>query len=265
MKITTWNVNSVNVRLAHLEQFLKEVSPAVIGLQELKSVSEKFPLEACEALGYHAAVNGQPTYNGVALLSRFPMSDILFDLPGFEDSEKRVITATINGVRVINAYVPNGQSPDSDKYQYKLNWLQHFKVFIEAQLQIYPELIVIGDFNIAPTDDDVHDPKSWKGKVLCTDAEREAFFQLLDLGLIDALRIEAQPAGLFTWWDYRQNGFEKNNGIRIDHLLLSTVVSRRFVTSKVHLEYRAMERPSDHAPVSVLLKDSEKDTDRVSK
>lgn len=254
MKITTWNVNSINVRLPHLTQLLQETAPDVLGLQELKSVTEKFPTAEISALGYHSAVNGQPTYNGVALIAKSPITDVILDIPGFEDVEKRVITGTIDGVRVINAYVPNGQSPDSDKYQYKLSWLKHFKAFIAAQLALYPELVVIGDFNIAPTDNDVHNPESWQGKILCTDAERAAFFEILALGLIDSLRIEAQPRNLFTWWDYRQGGFEKNNGIRIDHLLLSTIVSRRFVSSVVHLNIRALERPSDHAPVSVVLK-----------
>lgn len=254
MKITTWNVNSVNVRLPHLTQFLQEEAPDIIGLQELKCETNKYPAEAIEALGYHSVVNGQPTYNGVALIAKTPITDVIFDIPGFEDAEKRVVTGTIEGIRVINAYVPNGQSPESDKYQYKLNWLQSFKNFIRDQLALYPELIVIGDYNIAPTDDDVHNPESWKGKILCTDQEREAFFAILDLGLIDGLRMEAQPQGLFTWWDYRQGGFEKNSGIRIDHLLLSGVLSRRFKDSKVHLNFRALERPSDHAPVSVVVK-----------
>lgn len=254
MKITTWNVNSVNVRLPHLIQFLQEAASDVVGLQELKCTTDKFPIADIEGLGYYTAVNGQPTYNGVALIARKPITDIVMDIPGFEDSEKRVIAGTIAGIRVINAYVPNGQSPDSDKYRYKMEWLAHFKDYIKAQLTIYPELIVIGDYNIAPTDDDVHNPASWQGKILCTDAERAAFFDLLDLGLIDGLRMEAQPKGLFTWWDYRQGGFEKNSGIRIDHLLLSRVLSRRFVGSCVHLSFRALERPSDHAPVSVILK-----------
>lgn len=254
MKITTWNVNSINVRLPHLEQFINEVAPTVIGLQELKCVTDKFPLEAMKSLGYFAVVNGQPTYNGVALLSTMEIKDVVFDIPGFMDDEKRVVAGTVSGIRIINAYVPNGQSPDSDKYQYKLQWLTHFKNYIASEMKKYPELVVIGDFNIAPTDDDVHNPASWQGKILCTDAEREAFFSLLDLGLIDSLRINAQPKGLFTWWDYRQGGFEKNNGIRIDHLLLSRVVSRRFEGATVHLNMRALERPSDHAPVTVILK-----------
>ncbi|MHC5224614.1 exodeoxyribonuclease III [Ignatzschineria sp. LJL83] len=254
MKITTWNVNSVNVRLPHLLELLEKEAPDVIGLQELKSVNEKYPLEEISKLGYFSAINGQPTYNGVALISSKEITDIVYDIPGFEDTEKRVVTGTIDGIRVINAYVPNGQSPESDKYQYKLSWLSAFKGFIQSQLDIYSELIVIGDFNIAPTDDDVHNPASWSGKILCTDQEREAFFSLLKLGLLDGLRIEAQPKGLFTWWDYREGGFEKNSGIRIDHLLLSRELSRRFKSSAVHLNYRAMERPSDHAPVSVVLK-----------
>lgn len=254
MKITTWNVNSINVRLSHLIELLEKEASSVVGLQELKCSNDKFPLEEVEALGYQAAINGQPTYNGVAILSNREISDIVLDIPGFEDDEKRVIAGTIDGVRVVNAYVPNGQSPDSEKYQYKLSWLEAFTAYIEELLLLYPEVIVIGDYNIAPTDADVHNPVTWKDKILCTDQEREAFDKLIGLGLIDGLRIEAQPRGVFTWWDYRQGGFEKNSGIRIDHLLLSKILSRRFISSSVHLNYRAMERPSDHAPVSVILK-----------
>lgn len=254
MKITTWNVNSVNVRLPHLLELLEKEAPTVIGLQELKCSNDKYPVEEIEALGFHSAVNGQPTYNGVALLSTKEIVDVVLDIPGFEDEEKRVIAGTINGVRVVNAYVPNGQSPDSEKYEYKLSWLKAFTAYIQDLLSLYSEVIVIGDYNIAPNDDDVHNPETWKGKILCTDQERAAFADLLKLGLVDGLRIEAQPKGIFTWWDYRQGGFEKNSGIRIDHLLLSRELSRRFISSKVHLNYRAMERPSDHAPVSVVLK-----------
>lgn len=254
MKITTWNVNSVNVRLPHLTELLEKEAPSVIGLQELKCSNDKFPLKEIEALGYHAIVNGQPTYNGVAMLATSDITDVVYDIPGFEDEEKRVIAGTVEGVRVVNAYVPNGQSPDSDKYQYKLQWLAAFTAYIEDLLTRYAEVIVIGDYNIAPNDDDVHNPMTWKDKILCTDQERAAFEKLLALGLLDGLRIDAQPQGLFTWWDYRQGGFEKNSGIRIDHLLLSRVLSRRFLSSSVHLNYRAMERPSDHAPVSVILK-----------
>lgn len=254
MKITTWNVNSVNVRLPHLMELLEKEAPAVIGLQELKCHSDKFPVKDIEALGYQVAINGQPTYNGVALLATSDITDVVYDIPGFEDDEKRVIAGTVKGIRVVNAYVPNGQSPESDKYQYKLKWLTAFTSYIEELLASYPEVIVIGDYNIAPNDDDVHNPVTWKDKILCTVLEREAFTKLLALGLLDGLRIEAQPKGLFTWWDYRQGGFEKNSGIRIDHLLLSKILSRRFLSSSVHLNYRAMERPSDHAPVSVILK-----------
>lgn len=254
MKITTWNVNSINVRLPHLLELLKSEGPIIIGLQELKCTNEKYPLEEISHLGYFSAVNGQPTYNGVSLISTLEIKDVIYDIPGFQDDEKRVITGTIDGVRVINAYVPNGQSPESDKYQYKLAWLVAFTEFVQAQLELYPELVVIGDFNIAPKDEDVHNPASWAGKILCTDQERAAFQTLLKLGLLDGVRIEAQPKDLFTWWDYREGGFEKNSGIRIDHLLLSRELSRRFMSSSVHLNYRAMERPSDHAPVSVVLK-----------
>ncbi len=254
MKITTWNVNSVNVRLPHLIEFLTQEQPDLIGLQELKCTNEKFPLQEIEAEGYQVALNGQPTYNGVALIAKGKIEDIVVDIPGYSSDEKRVIAGTVGGVRIINAYVPNGQNPDSEKYRYKLEWLEAFTQYLTTVLAQYSEVIVMGDFNIAPTDNDVHNPLSWKGKILCTDQERAAFQMLLQLGLIDALRIEAQPKGLFTWWDYRQGGFEKNSGIRIDHLLLSKVLSRRYQTSMVHLYYRGLERPSDHAPVSVLFK-----------
>ncbi len=254
MKITTWNLNSIKVRLAQLIELIENEQPDVIGLQELKCNNEQFPAQELAALGLHLAFNGQPTYNGVALISKTEIHDIEYDIPGYEDAEKRVIAGTIEGVRVINAYVPNGQSPESDKYQYKLEWLEAFTNYIAKSLERYPELVVLGDFNIAPTDDDVHNPLSWKGKILCTDQEREAFQKILALGLVDGLRIESAPKGLFTWWDYRQGGFEKNSGIRIDHLLLSRRLSRRFISSAVHVKYRAMERPSDHAPVSIILK-----------
>ncbi|GHA02286.1 exodeoxyribonuclease III [Ignatzschineria ureiclastica] len=254
MKITTWNVNSINVRLTHLLSFLETEKPDVIGLQELKAPNDKFPLAEIEATGYHVVLNGQPTYNGVALIASQPIDDVVLDIPGFDSEEKRVITGTVAGVRIVNAYVPNGQNPDSNKYEYKLRWLTAFTDYLEQLLEEYPQLIVIGDFNIAPTDDDVHNPASWKGKILCTDQERAAFQGLLDLGFLDTLRIEAKPKGTFTWWDYRQGGFEKNSGIRIDHLLSSKVLGRRYQASMVHLDYRALERPSDHAPVSAVFK-----------
>ncbi len=254
MKITTWNVNSINVRLPHLVDFLEKETPEVIGLQELKCTTDKFPLKEIEDLGYQAVIHGQPTYNGVAILATSAITDVVYDIPGFEDEEKRVVSGTVNGVRVVNVYVPNGQSPESDKYLYKLRWLTAFTEYIKNLLVRYPEVVVIGDYNIAPNDDDVHNPVTWKDKILCTVQEREAFSKLLALGLLDGLRMEAQSKGLFTWWDYRQGGFEKNSGIRIDHLLLSRILSRRFLSSSVHLNYRAMERPSDHAPVSVILK-----------
>ncbi len=254
MKITTWNVNSINVRLAHILSFLQKEKPDVIGLQELKAPNEKFPLVEIEAAGYYAAINGQPAYNGVALIANKPIENVILDIPGFEFEEKRVVAGTVAGVRIVNAYIPNGQNPDSDKYQYKLHWLKAFTAYIQTLIEDYSELIVMGDFNIAPTDDDVHNPLSWKDKILCTDQERVAFRQLLNLGLLDSLRIEAKPKGVFTWWDYRQESFEKNSGIRIDHLLLSNRLGRRYQTSMVHLDYRALDRPSDHAPVSVILK-----------
>lgn len=255
MQITTWNVNSIKVRLPHLLEFLEEEKPVVVGLQEIKSVTAEFPSQEIEALGYHTAVFGQKTYNGVALLSREPIEDIVEGIPNFkeEEDEARVIAGTVLGIRIINIYAVNGQSPESDRYLYKLKWYQALLDYIKAEEQRYPELIVIGDYNIAPADEDVHNPKSWEGKILCTEKERALYRQFLALGYVDAIRLFSQPADLYTWWDYRRQGFEKNHGLRIDHLLASRYLSRRIKGAKVHLDIRAKERPSDHAPVSVVL------------
>lgn len=254
MKIATWNVNSINVRLPQLIDWLNRVDPDIVGLQELKCDATSFPLEALEALGYHIVVNAQKTYNGVALLSKVPATDIMCDIPKFVDDQKRVVAGTIQDIRVINVYVPNGQSPQSDKYVYKLEWLDAFYDYLQGELMQYEKLLVMGDFNIAPTDDDVHNPALWKDQVLCTQKERDAFKRLLSLGFVDVLRLYAAPKGIFTWWDYRQQGFEKNEGVRIDHVLLSKELSARYIESSVYIEVRANERPSDHAPVGILLK-----------
>lgn len=254
MEIATWNLNSITVRLPQLLEWLQESKIDVAGLQELKCDTDKFPYDELKAAGYHVAVNGQPTYNGVALVSRSEITDVSYDLPGFEDDEKRVIAGTIDGIRVINLYVVNGQDPKSDKYTYKLAWLKALTAYLKTELEAYESVVVLGDFNIAPTDDDVHNPKAWKDRILCTDEERAAFNELLALGLTDGLRIFAEPKVQFTWWDYRSQGFDKNHGIRIDHLLLSPRVSARVMETKVYLNVRANERPSDHAPVSVVLR-----------
>jgi exodeoxyribonuclease-3 len=253
MRIATWNVNSLKVRLPHLLAWLERTQPDCVCLQELKMETAAFPHEAIEAAGYSASVNGQKTYNGVAILTRTPAAEVLLDIPGLEDPQRRVVTATLDGVRVICAYVPNGQSVGSDKYEYKLRWLEAFTGFIADQMRQYPQLAVLGDYNIAPDDRDVHDPVAWAGQVLCSQPERDAFRRLLDLGLADSFRLFEQPEKSFTWWDYRMAGFRRNLGVRIDHVLLSADLSARCRSCTVDLEPRRLERPSDHAPVTAEL------------
>ena len=249
MKIASWNVNSLRVRLPHLLDWLKANPVDVIGLQELKLQDEQFPLAELQALGYHAAVSGQKTYNGVALLSRTAPAEVERDLPNFTDDSKRLIAATVNGVRVISAYVPNGQAVGSDKYAYKLRWLQALAGHLQGELARYPKLAIVGDFNIAPTDADVQDPVAWDGQVLCSEPERAAFRALLALGLKDAFAQFPRPEQSFTWWDYRQGAFRRNLGLRIDHILLSPTLADECLTFHIDKTPRRLERPSDHAPV----------------
>lgn len=253
MKIASWNVNSLRVRLPHLLDWLGANPVDVIGLQELKLQDEQFPLDELRALGYHAAVNGQKTYNGVALLSRHPMEDIARDMPGYGDDHKRIIAATVNGVRVVSAYVPNGQAVGTEKYAYKLRWLQAFKEYLNGELCRTQQLAVVGDYNIAPTDADVHDPIRWAGSVLCSEPERAAFRALEALGLKDAFTLFPRPEQPYTWWDYRAFAFRRNLGLRIDHVLLSPSLSHKCVSFQIDTSTRQLERPSDHAPVMVNL------------
>lgn len=255
MKIITWNVNSVNVRQQHLEELLQDEAPAIVGLQELKCETAQFPKEAIEALGYYAVASGQKAYNGVALISKLEPKDVAVQLPSFEDDQQRLIAATIGDYRVINVYVPNGQEVGSDKYAYKLDWLKAFYAYLVKALAQYENIVVMGDFNIAPKDEDVYAPELWRNKILCSDQERELFEQILTLGFSDALRIFATQDPLYTWWDYRQQQFEKDEGMRIDHLLLSKNTASIMIKAKVLRNVRAKERPSDHAPVSIYLKD----------
>lgn len=254
MKLVTWNVNSLNVRLPHVLDWLKEHQPDALCLQELKLESSKFPLDAFDELGYYAAFEGQKTYNGVAILSRAKPEDIVKGMADFVDEQRRVIAATINGVRVVCVYIPNGQSVDSDKYQYKLRWLTALQAFIKQEIATYGDVALLGDYNIAPADADVHDPKQWEGQVLCTDAERAAFNGLLGLGLKDGFRLFEQPVKSFTWWDYRMNGFKRNLGLRIDHILLTPNLAGACESAAIDLVPRKLERPSDHAPVLVTLR-----------
>jgi exodeoxyribonuclease III len=252
MKLATWNVNSLNVRLPRVQDWLAAVIPDVVCLQETKMEDAKFPQQAFAEAGYAAHFIGQRTYNGVALVVRDgvrPIEDIVTGLAGFADEQKRVIAATIAGVRIVNFYVPNGQSVDSDKYRYKLEWCRAATAFLEGELARHPSLAVTGDFNIAPEDRDVHDPDLWHGQVLCTEAERAVFRGWLSLGLKDSFRLFDQPEKTFSWWDYRQLAFPKNNGLRIDHVLLSSELAARCTSCRIDRNARKGERPSDHAPV----------------
>lgn len=253
MKIATWNVNSLNVRLPQLLAWLQEQPVDVVALQETKMVDEKFPFDAITAAGYHAVHNGQKTYNGVALLSRTPLDDVTRDIPGFADEQKRVIAATVNGVRVVNVYVVNGQSLESEKYAYKLRFLAALRDYLASELQRYPRLAVGGDFNIAPAVEDTHDPAVWEGQILCSDAERAGLRALLDLGLADAFRLFDREPGRFTWWDYRQAAFRRNMGLRIDHWLISPALAAAARGAQIDTAPRKQERPSDHAPLVLEL------------
>jgi len=253
MKLATWNVNSLNVRLPHLLDWLKISEVDVIGLQETKLTNDKFPHAELEAAGYHSVHNGQKTYNGVALLARTPITEVTLDIPGFADEQKRVIAGTVNGVRYVNVYVVNGQALASDKYAYKLRFLDALHGFLASELQRYPQLVVGGDFNIAPAPEDTHDPAIWEGEILCSPPEREGFQRLLALGLSDGFRLFPQAEKSFTWWDYRQAGFRRNLGLRIDHLLLSPDLAQRARAAVIDLAPRKLERPSDHTPLVVEL------------
>lgn len=249
MKIATWNVNSLKVRLPHLLDWLAKQSPDVVCLQETKTEDANFPEAPIGSAGYRCAFAGQKTYNGVAILSRIPLEDVQRGIPGFEDAQQRVVSATVSGTRVVCAYVPNGQSVGSEKYEYKLKWLAAFRAWLREELEHHGRLVALGDYNVAPEDRDVHDPKAWEGQVLCSEPERQAFRRLLDLGLKDGFRLFDQPEKSFTWWDYRMGAFRRNLGLRIDHILLSPALAAACSGCVIDLEPRRLERPSDHAPV----------------
>lgn len=249
MKIASWNVNSLKVRLPHLLDWLQQQQPDVLCLQELKLEDDKFPRAEIEAAGYHVAFSGQKTYNGVALLARRPISDVCIGNPHFADEQKRLIAGTVDGVRVICAYMPNGQAVGSEKYEYKLRWLGALRTWLESELAAYPALALCGDYNIAPADADVHDPAAWTGQILCSPPERAFFSGLLALGFADSFRLFPQPEKSFSWWDYRMLGFQKNLGLRIDHVLLSPPLAARCTAAGIDRAPRKLERPSDHAPV----------------
>ncbi len=249
MKIATWNVNSMNVRQPHVIEWLQSHEPDVLVLQEIKQLTEKFPSDTLQELGYHSIASGQKTYNGVAVISKTPPADPVTDFPDLEDPQRRILATTANNVRVIDLYVPNGSEVGSEKYDYKLGWLASLRNFLEAELRRRENVVVLGDFNFAPADGDVHAAEKWGDAILCSPLERKALTTLLDLGLTDVFRKFDQPEKSFSWWDYRAAGFRRNAGLRIDLILASATMAARCTASYVDKEPRAWERPSDHAPV----------------
>ncbi len=257
MKLATWNVNSLSVRLPQVLAWLAENPVDAIGLQELKLVDEKFPLQALQEAGYHAASFGQKTYNGVAILSRSPLRDVVRNIPGHEDVQARVIAATLDTadgpLRLINCYFVNGQAPGSDKFAYKLQWLGALHRWVQSELQAHPRLVLVGDFNVAPEDRDSFDPVGLKDTIHHTVEERAHFQSLLQLGMTDAFRMFEQPEKSFSWWDYRMLGFQKNRGLRIDHILVSDALKAQVRACHIDRAPRKNPQPSDHAPVVVEL------------
>jgi exodeoxyribonuclease-3 len=253
LKLATWNVNSLNVRLPHVLDWLNANQPDVLCLQETKQEDFKFPYEALKNAGYEALHIGQKTYNGVAILGRHPLTQPLFGIPGFVDEQRRVVAANVGDLRVVCAYFPNGQSLDSDKYQYKLRWLAALTDWLSEELILHPKLVLLGDYNIAPEDRDVHDPKAWEGQVLVSEPERVAFQKLIGLGLHDSFRLFEQPEASYSWWDYRMAGFRRNLGLRIDHILVSSALVKDCQSCLIDVAPRKLERPSDHTVVVLEL------------
>ena len=249
MKIATWNVNSLKVRLPQVLDWMHEHRPDVVALQETKTTDDKFPAAAIAEAGYAVVYAGQKTYNGVAILSRKTAGDVLTDIEGLADSDRRILAATVDGVRVINLYVVNGREVGSEKYTYKLHWLEAVTEFVRAELGRFERVVVLGDFNIAPEDRDVHDPEAWHEKILCSTPERDALRRLLDLGLRDTFRLFEQEEKSFSWWDYRAAGFRRNLGLRIDLILASGEMARHCSACSIDVAPRRLPRPSDHTPV----------------
>jgi len=251
MKIATWNVNSlkVQVRLPHVLDWLAASEADILCLQETKTTDENFPASEIEAAGYHVVFSGQKTYNGVAIISKQPATDIITDVPGLDDPQRRILGATIGGVRVLDLYVVNGQEVGSEKYRHKLHWLDKVTDYIREQLQQHQHFVVLGDFNIAPEDRDVHDPEAWHERILCSTPERDALRKILALGLVDTFRLFEQEAGSYSWWDYRAAGFRRNRGLRIDLVLASPALADSCRACTIDKEPRRLERPSDHTPV----------------
>jgi exodeoxyribonuclease III len=253
VKLATWNVNSLKVRLPHLTDWLVAAQPDVVCLQEIKLEDAKFPRDELTAAGYSAVCSGQKTYNGVAILARGQLVDVQLGIPGFEHEHKRVIAATVDGVRVVCLYAPNGQAVGSDKFEFKLQWYSALREWLKLELGRHPQLAVLGDLNIAPEDRDVHDPKAWEGQIHVSEPERAAFRALLDIGLVDSFRLFEQAEKSFSWWDYRMMAFRRNAGLRIDFVLLSEALVKRCTACSIDKAPRKLERPSDHTPVIVEL------------
>jgi exodeoxyribonuclease-3 len=250
VKVATWNVNSIKVRLEHVLAWLDREQPDVLALQEIKTRDDDFPAAALGARGYTSIVSGQAGYNGVALVSRVAPTEVEHGIGGgYVDDQKRVLGATFGELRIFSLYVPNGERPDSDKYTYKLGWLAALRNLLAAEVRRHPRLLVAGDFNVAPEDRDVYDPGAWEGHVLCTSAERAALASLVELGLRDTFRLFDQPPGTYSWWDYRAGMFRRNRGLRIDLMLASRALSQICTSCRIDRQPRGWERPSDHAPV----------------
>jgi exodeoxyribonuclease III len=253
MQLATWNVNSLAVRLPQVLDWLGQHQPEVVVLQETKLTDDKFPHADFEQAGYAAQWFGQKTYNGVALLSKTPAEDVVRNIPGFADEQARVVAGTVGELRVIGAYFPNGQAPGTDKFEYKMQWMRSLRDWVREELARHPKLVLMGDYNVAPEDRDVYDPIAWAGQIHCTPEEREQFRQLLALGLHDAFRLFEQPPKSWSWWDYRNLAFRKNQGLRIDHILVSEALKASVTACTIDKAPRKNERPSDHAPVVAVI------------
>lgn len=253
MRIATWNVNSLRVRMEHLSRWLADNPVDAIALQELKLADEHFPRAEVEALGLHSVCYGQRTYNGVAILSRSPAAEVSTGIPADADPQRRVIAGSIGSLRLVNVYVPNGQAVGSEKYTYKLAWLERLRAYLASLLPVHPLLLVAGDFNIAPEDRDVHDPAAWEGSVHVSPPEREALARIAALGFTDLFRRFEQPARSWSWWDYRMGAFRRDHGLRIDLMLASKALAERCAACTIDRTPRAWERPSDHAPVTAVF------------
>ena len=249
MKVASWNVNSLRVRLPHVLKWLEQANPDILVLQETKTTDDQFPEEEIRLAGYHVVYSGQKTYNGVAILSKVEPKEVLFDIPGLDDPQRRIAAALIGDIQILDLYVVNGSEVGSEKFAYKLDWFEKVTAWVEEKRKQQEKFIILGDFNIAPTDRDVHNPKSWHEKILCSTPERDALQKLLNLGFHDSFRLFEQEDEIWSWWDYRSGGLENNKGLRIDLILSSVILANQCTASYVDKAPRTWERPSDHAPV----------------